>query len=62
ILFSVKSYDTGEAAKLLGPLMGEKTAILSLQNGVDNPDKIVNLWGQHRTLAGVAYIGARVLS
>lgn len=62
LLFSVKSYDTEEAAKLLGPVMGEKTAILSLQNGVDNPDKIANLWGQQRTLAGVAYIGARVLS
>ncbi len=62
ILFSVKSYDTEAAAKLLGPLMGEKSAILSLQNGVDNPDKIANLWGQQRTLAGVAYIGARVFS
>lgn len=62
ILFSVKSYDTVEAAKLLEPLMDEKTVILSLQNGVDNPDKIANRWGRKRTLAGVAHIGARVLS
>ena len=36
--------------------------ILSLQNGVDNPDKIAKLWGKGRTLAGVIYIGARILS
>lgn len=60
ILFSVKSYNTEEAGKTLGPLVGKKTIILSLQNGIDNPDKIAVLWGKKRTLAGVVYIGARV--
>ena len=60
ILFCVKSYDTEEAAKKLEPLMGEKTIVLSLQNGVDNPEKIAKLWGADRTLAGVADIAARV--
>ena len=62
VLFSVKSYSTEEAAAKLGPLLGERTRILSLQNGVDNPDKIARLWGRNRTLAGVVYIGARVSS
>lgn len=62
ILFCVKSYDTEEAAKGLQPLMKETTRILSLQNGVDNPDKIAALWGKARTLAGVVYIGARILA
>jgi 2-dehydropantoate 2-reductase len=60
ILFSVKSQDTEEAAKLLAPLMSAKTMVLSLQNGVDNPEKIARLWGANRTLAGVAYIAAQV--
>jgi 2-dehydropantoate 2-reductase len=60
VLFCVKSYDTEEAGKKLAPLMNEKTLILSLQNGVDNPDKIVKLWDKSRTLAGVVYIGARI--
>lgn len=60
ILFSVKSQDTEEAAKSLAPLMSEKTAVLSLQNGVDNPEKIARLWGADRTLAGVVYIAAQV--
>lgn len=62
ILFCVKSYDTDECAKRIGPLVGEKTLILSLQNGVDNADKIAGRWDDKRTLAGVVYIGAQVVS
>jgi 2-dehydropantoate 2-reductase len=60
VLFCVKSYDTARAAAALAPLLSKQTAILSLQNGVDNPDKIAGLWGTERTLAGVVYIGALV--
>ena len=60
VLFCVKSYSTDEAAQRLAPLVGEETVILSLQNGVDNPDRIARLWGKERTLAGVVYIGARI--
>ncbi len=62
ILFCVKSYSTEEAAGDLAPLMGKETAILSLQNGVDNPDKIASLWGAEHTLAGVVYIAAEVIA
>jgi 2-dehydropantoate 2-reductase len=60
VLFAVKSQDTDEAARSLAPFMGPHTAILSLQNGVDNADKIARLWGSDRSLAGVAYIAARI--
>ena len=60
VLFCVKSYDTEDAAADLAPMIGEKTVILSLQNGVDNPDKIAARWGKARTLAGVVYLGAFV--
>lgn len=60
ILFCVKSYGTEEAAKELAPLVEKETVILSLQNGVDNPDRIAALWGKNRTLAGVVYIAAQV--
>jgi len=62
VLFCVKSYSTEEAAEKLAPLMGRETVILSLQNGVDNLDKIARIWGKSRTLAGVVYIGAQVLT
>jgi 2-dehydropantoate 2-reductase len=60
VLFCVKSYDTEEAAAKLAPMIGEKTAILSLQNGIDNADKIAARWGKARTLAAVVYLGAIV--
>ena len=60
VLFCVKSYDTARAAAALAPMISKQTAILSLQNGVDNPEKIAGLWGTERTLAGVVYIGALV--
>ncbi|HEX9444470.1 MAG TPA: 2-dehydropantoate 2-reductase [Candidatus Binatia bacterium] len=60
ILVSVKSYDTEEAGAQLGPMVGDKTLILSLQNGVDNPDKLAARWGKERVLAGVVYLGAQL--
>lgn len=61
VLFCVKSYDTEETAKGLLVLAGDKTSILSLQNGIDNPDKIARCFGLENTMAGVVYIGAQVL-
>ena len=60
ILFCVKSYDTETTAKALRPMIGDRTAILSLQNGVDNAEKIARVWGQRRTLAGVVYIAGQI--
>ncbi|HXG50453.1 MAG TPA: 2-dehydropantoate 2-reductase [candidate division Zixibacteria bacterium] len=60
VLFCVKSYDTDGCAETLGPLLGQQTAILSLQNGVDNADKIARRWGERRVLAGVVYLAARL--
>jgi 2-dehydropantoate 2-reductase len=60
VLFCVKSYDTAEATAALAPLMSGQTAILSLQNGIDNPAKIAAQWGADRTFPGVVYIGAQV--
>jgi 2-dehydropantoate 2-reductase len=60
VLFCVKSYDTEAAAETLTPLIGDETVVLSLQNGVDNPEKIARRWGTGRCLPGVVYIGAQV--
>jgi 2-dehydropantoate 2-reductase len=62
ILFCVKSYDTQAAAESLGPLLAESTTILSLQNGIDNPQKIAAVWRHHRIYSGVVYIGAEISS
>ncbi len=62
VLFCVKSYSTEEAAKEMAPLVGKETIILSLQNGIDNADRIAAAWGKNRTLGGVVYIAAKLLA
>lgn len=52
VLFCVKSYDTARAAVSLPPLMGPHTAVLTLQNGVDNAEVIASVVGAGRVLAG----------
>jgi 2-dehydropantoate 2-reductase len=62
VLFCVKSYDTDTAAAQLGPLIGEGTAVLSLQNGIDNEERIAALVGPEHVLGGAAYILAALES
>ncbi|MBN9235826.1 2-dehydropantoate 2-reductase [Mesorhizobium hungaricum] len=40
VIFTVKLYDTEKAAASLGPLMGGKTLILTLQNGIDSVETL----------------------
>lgn len=61
LLFCVKSYDTGTAIRQALPMIGQETLVLSLQNGIDNEEKIASFVGKKKVLAGVAYIGASVL-
>jgi len=42
-------------------MIGSATTILSLQNGVDNADKIAARWGERRALAGVVYLGSQLV-
>ncbi|HEX6576727.1 MAG TPA: 2-dehydropantoate 2-reductase [Jiangellaceae bacterium] len=56
VLFCVKSYDTEAAASRLGPLVAADTAVLSLQNGIDNEEKIAAAVGPDHVLGGAAFI------
>jgi len=60
ILFCVKSYDSESAAQAIAPMVSGRTQILSLQNGIDNPDKLARVHGQSKVLPAVAYVGAQL--
>lgn len=60
VLFCVKSYDTEEAATLLGPLLKPGTAVVSLQNGVDNEEKIAARIGAEHVVGGASFILAHI--
>ena len=46
ILFCVKSTDTQDAGQQIKPFIGKDTIILSLQNGVDNAERLGQVLGQ----------------
>ena len=56
VLFSVKSYDTEAAARRILPLISRDTVVLTVQNGVDNAEKIARITGPEHVLAGSAYV------
>ncbi len=56
ILFCVKTYDTDTAAESICPLIGAHTTLLSLQNGVDNAERIARITGHDSGLGAVAYV------
>jgi len=60
VLFCVKSYDTESAAALLDPLLKPGTGIVSLQNGVDNEEKIAAQIGGEHVLGGASFILAHI--
>jgi 2-dehydropantoate 2-reductase len=56
VLYAVKTYDNPAALPLLAPLVGSRTVVLTLQNGVDSPDEIAARVGAGKVLAGPTYI------
>ena len=60
VLFCVKTFDTDAAAARLAPLIGEGTAVLSLQNGVENEEKLARAVGEDYVMGGAAFIFAEI--
>ena len=60
VLLCVKSFDTESAVTAIRPAVGPDTAVLSLQNGVDNEEKIDALLGAGHALGGAAYVFATI--
>jgi 2-dehydropantoate 2-reductase len=56
VLFCVKSFDTESAAELIRPVVGPRTGVLSIQNGVDNEDKLARILGPGHVMGGVAQV------
>ena len=60
VLFCVKSYDTAAAAESIRPVMRPDTAVISLQNGVDNEEAIDSVLGPGHVMGGVAYVESTI--
>jgi len=62
VLFCVKSFDTETAAAAIRPVIGPGTAVVSLQNGVDNEETLARVLGPGHAVGGVAYVFAAIES
>lgn len=60
ILFAVKLWDTEASAQACRPMLGDNTAVLSLQNGIESADIISGALGADHALGGVAFISATI--
>jgi len=61
IVVVVKSYNTRAAIEQAGPIVGDKTIVLSLQNGLGNEDLLAEVVGKARVLGGRTYAGGVLL-
>ena len=59
VLFSVKSTDTEIAGKAMAPFLGSDTAILTLQNGVDNAERLAATLGRE-VIPAVVYVAVEM--
>jgi 2-dehydropantoate 2-reductase len=58
VMFTVKMYDVDTAAVLLPPLLGQHTAVITFQNGVEVIDMLARHIPRKHVAGGVAYVAA----
>ena len=62
VLFTVKGYDTEDAATALRPAVGPETVVLTLQNGVESAGRLAEILTSESILAGATYVAATTTS
>lgn len=60
VLIAVKLWDTEAAARAVRPLVGPKTAVVSLQNGVIKDDILRRAFGEAAVMGGVGYVATYI--
>lgn len=61
VLVGVKAWQVREATQGMAPLIGPKTFIVPLQNGVEAPEQLAAFWGAERVLGGLCRIISAVV-
>ncbi len=60
VFIAVKLGDLDAALAQLAPVVGPKTTVISLQNGVEAEERLIQAFGPARVAGGVAYIAAAI--
>ena len=56
VLIGLKTTANGQFTKLLPPLVGENTAVVTLQNGLGNEAPLADLFGAKKILGGLCFV------
>lgn len=60
VLFTTKTYHTDEAARLIKPIVGPDTVVVSLQNGIDAAERIGAVVGMEHMLGGTTWCSVAI--
>lgn len=58
VLVAVKAHQTAGILNDLAPLVGERTSLMALQNGVESDEVLAGRFGEGRVVSAVVYVGA----
>jgi 2-dehydropantoate 2-reductase len=58
VILAVKTYDNPTALSLIPPMLGDDSAVLTIQNGVDSPSEAAAVVGEPAVIGGTAYIAS----
>ena len=61
IIYTVKMYHNDQAIPAITPMVGPDTTILTLQNGIDNGDRLTEKYPDAHVTIGSAFVQARVV-
>ena len=60
VILAVKAYDSETALAAITPMLGERTSVLTLQNGVDSVADLARAIGEDPVIGGTTYIATAV--
>jgi len=60
VVVAVKLWDTGAIGRAILPMLGSKTTVLSLQNGVEADEILAGIVGAKRLIGGAAFIASSI--
>ncbi len=61
VILCNKAYDLDEVLAQIGPVLTDRTVILTLQNGVDIEDRIIRALDRDQVVGGVAFIYSKIV-
>jgi 2-dehydropantoate 2-reductase len=62
VIVAVKAYDNETALPMVVPMIGPRTAVLTLQNGVDSANELAAVVGEGPVVGGTTYVATALAS